>query len=55
MLLEENLYTVFSKCMFLLEYVSFLDHVLIKEGIMVDPTKVGPICDWVRPNSPIEI
>ena len=42
-------------CKFLVEYVSLFDHVLTEEGIMVDIAKVGPIRDWVRPNSAIKI
>ena len=37
---EHRLYAKFSKCEFWLEEVSFLGHVLSKDGIAVDPSKV---------------
>ena len=49
------MYAKFSKCEFWLESVSFLDHVMTKEDIMVDPGKIAAVCDWARPTSPIEI
>ena len=30
----------FSKCEFLLDAVSFLGHVVSKDGVMVDPSKI---------------
>ena len=40
MLREKKLYTKFSKCEFWLDSVSFLGHVVSKEGVMVDPSKI---------------
>lgn len=37
---EEKLYSKFSKCEFWLSLVTFLGHVVSKEGIRVDPTKI---------------
>ncbi|KAH0773587.1 hypothetical protein KY290_010724 [Solanum tuberosum] len=48
---NQRLYDKFSKCEFLLESVAFLGHVVSKEGIMVDPTKIEAIRDWHRPTS----
>ncbi|XP_059291503.1 uncharacterized protein LOC132044989, partial [Lycium ferocissimum] len=39
---DKELYAKFSKCEFWLESVSFLGHVVLKEGIMVDPKKIEP-------------
>ncbi|KAF3660362.1 hypothetical protein FXO38_12183 [Capsicum annuum] len=52
---DEKLYAKFSKCEFWLESVSFLDHVITKKGIMVDPAKVIAVCDWARRTLPTEI
>jgi hypothetical protein len=40
---EEKLYAKFSKCEFCLDTVTFLDHVIFKEGITVDPAKVEAV------------
>jgi hypothetical protein len=42
---EHKLYAKFSKCVFWLEKVPFLGHVLSGEGISVDPTKVQEMLD----------
>ncbi|XP_019228148.1 PREDICTED: uncharacterized protein LOC109209342 [Nicotiana attenuata] len=39
-LLEHRLYAKFSKCEFWLDSVSYLGHVISKDGIMVDPKKI---------------
>ena len=36
---DHQLYVKFSKCEFWLEKISFLGHVISKEGIAVDPSK----------------
>jgi len=41
----------FSKCEFWLKKVPFLGHILSKEGIAVDPSKVREVMDWKAPNS----
>ena len=43
---EHKLYAKFSKCEFYLKKVPFLDHILSKDGISVDLTKVQEIMDW---------
>ncbi|XP_057247395.1 uncharacterized protein LOC130589818 [Beta vulgaris subsp. vulgaris] len=40
---REKLYAKFSKCEFWLEQVMFLDHVVSKRGISVDPEKIKEI------------
>lgn len=40
---------------FWLDFISFLGHVVEKNGIMVDPAKITGIYDWSIPTSPIEI
>src|SRR6185369_4220019 len=46
---EHRLYAKFSKCEFWLEEIYFLGHVLSKDGIAVDPSKVQDILDWKQP------
>jgi hypothetical protein len=43
---EHKLYAKFSKCEFWLDTVVFLGHVIPKEGIQVDPTKVEDVANW---------
>ena len=52
---EHKLYAKFSKCEFWLRQVSFLGHVVSKDGISVDPTKVEAITKWERPTTVTEI
>jgi hypothetical protein len=46
---DHKLYAKFSKYEFWLNKVPFLDHVLSKDGISVDPTKVQEVLDWKAP------
>ena len=48
MLREKKFYAKFSKCEFWLDAVSFLGHVVSKEGVMVDPSKIETVKNWVR-------
>ncbi|XP_071906063.1 uncharacterized protein [Coffea arabica] len=52
---DHQLYAKFSKCEFWLEKISFLGHVISKEGITVDPAKVEAVAEWKRPENPTEI
>ena len=50
-----QLYAKLSKCEFWLNSVSFLGHVISKEGIQVDPKKVEAVSNWPRPTNVTEI
>ena len=52
---EHQLYAKFSKCEFWLKEVGYLGHVISREGIAVDPTKVVFVTKWVAPTSVGEI
>ena len=43
---NEQLYAKLSKCRFWLRKVSFLGHIVSKEGILVDPKKIEVIIEW---------
>ena len=49
------MYAKFSKCEFWLRKVPFLGHVLSKNGISVDPSKVQVVLDWKAPTSVHEV
>nr|GEZ63628.1 putative reverse transcriptase domain-containing protein [Tanacetum cinerariifolium] len=55
LLKEEKLYAKFSKYEFWLKEVQFLGHVVNREGIHVDPSKVESAKNWKTPESPTEI
>ncbi|GJV16337.1 putative reverse transcriptase domain-containing protein [Tanacetum coccineum] len=55
LLKEEKLYAKFSKCEFWLKEVQFLGHVVNRDGIHVDPSKVESVKNWKTPESPTEI
>ena len=55
MLREKKSYAKFSKCEFWLDSVSFLGHVVSKDGVMVDPSKIEAVKNWVRPTNVTEV
>jgi hypothetical protein len=48
---EHQLYAKFNKCLFWLEEIQFLGHVLSTKGIAVDPSKVKDILEWKPPTT----
>jgi hypothetical protein len=50
-----QLYAKLSKCEFWLEKIAFLGHILIVEGIEVDPSKVEAVSKWKQPTNVSEI
>ena len=38
-----------------MEKVHFLRHVISKEGVLLDPTKVDAVVNWPRPTSIMEV
>jgi hypothetical protein len=48
---EHQLYAKFSKCVFWLEEIQFLGHILSAKGIAVDPSKVKDILEWKPPTT----
>jgi hypothetical protein len=48
---EHQLYAKFSKCEFWLDQVEFLGHMISKEGIAVNPSKVASILEWEAPKN----
>ena len=55
LLKEKKLYAKLSKCEFWLSEVSFLGHVISKNGIVVDPTKVEAVSQWEVPKNASKI
>ena len=52
---NKQLYAKLKKCDFWLDKVSFLGHMVTKDGISVDLGKVDVVSNWTRPNTVIEI
>ena len=52
---DRQLYAKFSKCEFWLDKVVFLEHVVSKNSIFMDPKKVETIVNWDRSKNVIEI
>ncbi|WVZ94041.1 hypothetical protein U9M48_039983 [Paspalum notatum var. saurae] len=52
---EHKLYAKFSKCEFWIDEVRFLGHIVSKEGIAVDPSKVSTVTNWKVPEIPKEV
>ncbi|XP_070019858.1 uncharacterized mitochondrial protein AtMg00860-like [Nicotiana sylvestris] len=54
-LYQHQLYAMFPKCELWIESVTFVGHVISKEGIKVDPQKIAVVKKWPRSTTPIEI
>ncbi|KAL0544951.1 hypothetical protein IC582_020081 [Cucumis melo] len=52
---DNKLYAKFSKCEFWLKQVSFLGHVVSKDGVSVDPAKIEAVTGWTRPSTVSEV
>ena len=52
---ENQLYAKLEKCDFWLQEIQFLEHMVSKEGISVDPAKVEVVMWWERPKSAFKI
>jgi len=52
---EKQLYAKLSKCVFWMDEVQFLGHVISAQGITVDPAKVEAMVKWESPKSTTEI
>ncbi|GKC86802.1 putative reverse transcriptase domain-containing protein, partial [Tanacetum coccineum] len=55
LLKEEKLYAKFSKCEFWLRKVQFLRHVINRDGIYVDPSKIEVVKNWEAPRTPSKV
>jgi hypothetical protein len=52
---EKKLFAKLKKCEFWLKEVSFLGHVISKDGVAVDPRKIEAVTNWERPSNVNEI
>ena len=52
---ESQLYAKFSKCQFWLDKVAFLGHVILAEGISMDPQKIEAVVNWKPPTNVSEV
>ena len=52
---ENQLYAKFSKCQFWLDNVACLGHVILADGVSVEPQKIEAIVNWKPPTNVIEI
>ncbi|KAA3461548.1 reverse transcriptase [Gossypium australe] len=48
---DKQLFAKFSKCEFWLQEVGFLGHIVLAEGILVDPIKISAVFDWKPPRN----
>jgi len=55
MLREKQLYGKLSKCAFWIESIDFLGHIILGQGLSVDPKKVEPVEKWPTPKSVTEV
>ena len=52
---ERQLYAKLSKCQFWFDRVAFLGHVILVEGVSVDPKKIEAVVNWKPPKNVSEV
>ncbi|XP_040999423.1 uncharacterized mitochondrial protein AtMg00860-like [Juglans microcarpa x Juglans regia] len=52
---DKRLFAKLKKCEFWLKSISFLGHVVSKDGILVDPGKVEAVVNWTQPTNVHEV
>jgi hypothetical protein len=52
---KHKLYAKFDKCDFYQKEIQYLGHVISSEGIVVDPTKIKSIMEWLVPKDVADI
>ena len=55
LLRENQLYAKLRKCEFWLDQVTFLGHIISKEGLAVEPSKIEAVMNWEKPKNASEI
>lgn len=48
---KNKLYATFSKCDFWMKEILFQGHIIFKDGIPIDPSKVTTIMEWNQPKN----
>ena len=51
LLREHRLYAKLSKCDFYRDTIQYLGHIILEEGISVDPNKIEAIMNWPTPRN----
>jgi hypothetical protein len=54
-LMEHQLYAKLSKCSFYQKQIHYLEHIILEEGIVVDPEKIEAIRGWSTKNNVTEV
>ena len=52
---DHRLFAKFKKYEFWLSQVTFLGHIVGRDGIKVDPSKIEAVKDWPRPKTPTDV
>uniref|UniRef100_A0A2N9HUA0 CCHC-type domain-containing protein n=1 Tax=Fagus sylvatica TaxID=28930 RepID=A0A2N9HUA0_FAGSY len=52
---DRKLFAKLKKCEFWMDRVVFLGHVISRDGITVDPSKIEAVVNWVRPTNVSEV
>jgi hypothetical protein len=55
MLREHQLYAKLRKCSFYQEQIHYMGHIILKDGIVVDPEKIESITEWSTPKKVMEV
>src|SRR5713226_7680247 len=53
--MEHQLYAKLSKCDLYRDRIQYLGHIILEEGISVDPEKIEAIMNWPTPRNVIDV
>jgi len=48
---QNNFHVKMSKCLFAKQQLSYLGHIVSKQGVATDPSKIASIKDWPQPQN----
>ena len=49
------MYGILSKCAFYRPEIHYLDHIILGDGVSLDPSKIMAVMDWPTPTSVTEV
>ena len=55
LLREHRLYANLNKCNFYRDRIQYLGHIILEEGISMDPDKIETIMNWPTPRNVIDV
>lgn len=55
LLKQHQLHANLSKCVFVVDQISYLGHTISGEGVSIDHSKIAAVADWPVPTTPTQL